>query len=166
MILNTAVKHARHGCIANFPPLLSSWVYKNGFANFYQGLSPEKNLEIKLISVQFAGFSYAGCRRRSANRWSNHAKHSMSLCFGLARTCGVPRGRDAARRGRHEFAPDGSGRDCIPSTPVGTSGGGIDGRRARATLARPPCQFPPLVPAAFKHYRHIKCICLMQHISL
>ena len=47
---------------------------------------------------------------------------AMPSCFGLARTCGVPRGRGAARRGRHEFAPDGSGRDCVPSTPVGTSG--------------------------------------------
>ena len=47
---------------------------------------------------------------------------ALSPRFGLARTCGVPRGRDAARRGRHEFAPDGSGRDCVPSTPVGTSG--------------------------------------------
>jgi hypothetical protein len=83
MILNTAVKHTRHGCTPNFPPLLSSWVYENGFANFYQELSPEKNLEIKLMSVRFAGFSDAGRRRRSASRWSNHAKHSMSLCFGL-----------------------------------------------------------------------------------
>jgi hypothetical protein len=28
-----------------FYPLLLSWVYENGFANFYQGLSPEKKLE-------------------------------------------------------------------------------------------------------------------------
>jgi len=40
---------------------------------------------------------------------------AMPLCFGLARTCDVPCGRDAARRGRHEFALDGSGRDCAPT---------------------------------------------------
>jgi hypothetical protein len=32
-----------------FYSLLLSWVYENGFANFYQGLSPEKNLKIKLV---------------------------------------------------------------------------------------------------------------------
>jgi len=49
---------------------------------------------------------------------------AMPSCFGLVRTCGIPRGRDAARRGRHEFAPDGSGRDCIFNIPrKGRAGG-------------------------------------------
>jgi hypothetical protein len=80
----------------------------------------EINLKIKLMLVRLVFL--AGCRRRFANHWLNQAKRSMPLCFGLARTCGVPRGRDAARCGRHEFAPDGSRRDCVPSMLVGTNG--------------------------------------------
>jgi len=75
-----------------------------------------KNLKIKLVLVQFVEFSYAGCATAPRKSLVKIMRSSaMPLCFDLARTCDVPCGRDAARRGRHEFALDGSGRDCAPT---------------------------------------------------
>jgi hypothetical protein len=106
-----AAESARQDARLIFYSLLLSWVYENGFTNFYQGFSPWKNLKIKLVvGVRFAEFSHSSCHRLSANRWSNLVRHCNAMPVGTS-------GREVTKAGRSDIS------EAAVSIPTAGPGG-------------------------------------------
>ena len=73
-----------HGMVHEglFYQLFFSWLYENGFVNFYQGLSALKNLKMELVLLWFAGF-FCICYRCQQIGSQISQSDTMSSCFGL-----------------------------------------------------------------------------------